>query len=492
MDDQPHDPLDALYRGLVEQAFDALVITRAADVVYANPAFAAMCGFPLDEIIGAPVMRFIAPECHADVTARMRSGDEARYEAIGLHRSGARVDVEIVARPCTYAGAPARLTAIRDISLRKQVARELARSEERFRHVIESHPDMVMVHRAGRVVYVNPRLVHKLGYSEASEVIGRNAVDMVHPDDRSLVAERMRRVAAGERGVAAVFRHARKDGGIDYLELVSVPIDYDGEPATLVIGRDVGERRSLEQRLIEAELMASVGMLAAAVTHEINNPLTYVTMTGDFLLREARRAREALTSLPPAQLASALDKMIEAAIELQDGVARVTGIARDFKTLTGVHAERIELVDVTAIIPSAVRIASAELRERARVELDLAPVPRVRANSGRLGQVVLNLLLNAVQAACDGRECVIHVRTRVEDGAVVIDVDDNGPGIPADVAGRVFEPFFSTKPGDTGSGLGLAISRGLVESFGGTLALAPSRLGGACFRIRLPAPADPI
>jgi two-component system NtrC family sensor kinase len=144
-------------------------------------------------------------------------------------------------------------------------------------------------------------------------------------------------------------------------------------------------------------------------------------------------------------------------------------------------------LEVAGVIAWGVRIASALERERPKVELDLAPVPRVRANAGRLGQVVLNLLLNAVQAASPGHECVIHVRTRREGEVVVIDVDDNGPGVAADVAGRVFEPFFSTKAGDTGSGLGLAISRGLVASFGGTLALVEGRLGGACFRITLPA-----
>jgi two-component system, NtrC family, sensor kinase len=152
-----------------------------------------------------------------------------------------------------------------------------------------------------------------------------------------------------------------------------------------------------------------------------------------------------------------------------------------------VHVERVEDVDVCALIPSAVRIARVELQGRAQVELALAPVPRVRASAGRLGQVILNLLVNAGQAPPASGVHRIRVSTRAEAGHVLIDVDDNGPGIPAALVSRIFEPFFSTKPGGQGSGLGLSIARGLVERFGGTLEHAPSELGGARFRIRLAA-----
>ena len=116
-------------------------------------------------------------------------------------------------------------------------------------------------------------------------------------------------------------------------------------------------------------------------------------------------------------------------------------------------------------------------------------VPAVRAHAGRLGQVVLNLLVNAAQApagATPAAPHVVRVRTAAEPGQVLIDVDDSGAGVPAELEQRIFEPFFSTKASSRGSGLGLSISRSLVESFGGTIELARSDLGGARFRIRLP------
>jgi PAS domain S-box-containing protein len=482
------DDLTSLYQALVDQAFDGLVIIRAGVIVYANPAFATMMGYPLAQVIGRRALDVVAPEARHAVAGHLAAGTEARYESAALHRDGHVFPVEIVSRMCTYQGEPARLTAIRDISVTRRGLDELRASELRFRQLIEALPEMVLVHRRGQFVYGNPHLHEYMGFSDQESLQQHSVASLIHPDDLAKVRARMALVGNGERGQLETFRHLHADGRIGLVELVSAPVEWDGEPATLTLGRDVSQTKEMEQRLVEAELLATVGRLAAAVNHEMNNPLTYLSMTSDQLSTDVAGIAAALARGDLASAQADLAQLGESATELRDGIRRVVEIAGDFKTLTSVRAQRPEPVDVAKVVASAARIAAAEILEHAELAVEIAAVPQVRAHAGRLGQVVLNLLMNAAQASpANDSGHVVRVRTSTEASYVLIDVDDNGTGVPPELRQRIFEAFFSTKPSSRGSGLGLSISRGLVESFGGTLEVARSDMGGARFRIRLPA-----
>jgi two-component system NtrC family sensor kinase len=240
------------------------------------------------------------------------------------------------------------------------------------------------------------------------------------------------------------------------------------------------ERRNLERRLLEAELLASVGMLAAAVNHEINNPLAFL-MLGHHALQQEITALAAEGGILSAERHG---RMLELASELAEGTSRISTIARDFKMLTRVREDALELVDLGVAIPAAIRIATPEVRHRAQVRLLLSPVPRIKASEGRIAQLILNLVVNAAQALPAGGNHAIQVSTSLLEGTVVVDVEDDGPGVPAEIASRVFEPFFTTKR--DGSGLGLSICQGIVSGFGGSIELLRSALGGALFRLRFP------
>jgi two-component system NtrC family sensor kinase len=482
------EELTSLYQALVEQAFDGLVIIQAGIIVYANPAFAAMMGYALEDVIGKPAMEMVAPEARAQVAEHLASGTEARYESLAVRRDRCTLPVEIVSRMCVYRGAPARLTAIRDVADAHRSLGELRASELRFRQLIEALPEMVLVHRRGQFVYGNPHLLEYMGFPDQASLQQHSVASLIHPDDVEKVRVRMAQVSSGERGTLETFRHLHADGRVGLVELVSAPVDWNGEPATLTLGRDVSQTKEMEQRLVEAELLATVGRLAAAVNHEMNNPLTYLSMTSDVLTHDLAEVGAALAKGDLQGARASLARLGEGAAELGEGIRRVVEIAGDFKTLTSVRTARPEPVDVAKVVASAARVAAAEIRQHARLAIEIAAVPQVRAHAGRLGQVVLNLLVNAAHAsAANDSGHVVRVRTSTEDAHVLIDVDDSGTGVPPELRQRVFEAFFSTKPSSRGSGLGLSISRGLVESFGGTLEVARSELGGARFRIRLPA-----
>ena len=472
------------YASLIEAAFDGLVVTRGLEIAYASPGFAAIVGCAASELVGTSIRERVAAESWA-VLADLARDDEARRDLVVVRTDGGRCVVEAAARPCQLGGSAARVLAVRDVTAARGAVDDLAGSERRFRALIEQIPDLVAVHRGGTLIYANPALHRYVGSHGDLAVVGRSVVELTHPDDRPRVAARIRRMLeSGAPEPAEVFRHVHADGTIGLVETSSVPIELDGTPAILAIARDVTDRIAVEQRLVEAELMASIGRLAAAVNHEINNPLSYLLLVQDQLGGDVQR----LAGVRPTDggYLDVLARLVAHLDELREGLARVATIAHDFKALTRVQAETLEAVDLRTVIPSAARIAGAEIRQRARLELALADVPAVRAHAGRLGQVVLNLLVNAAQAAPAAGDRAIRVSTGTAGDRVLIDIDDNGPGVAPEIAPRIFEPFFTTKATGHGTGLGLAICRSIVTSFGGTIELSRGDLGGARFRITLP------
>jgi CheY-like chemotaxis protein/two-component sensor histidine kinase len=229
--------------------------------------------------------------------------------------------------------------------------------------------------------------------------------------------------------------------------------------------------------------MATVGTLAAGVAHEINNPLAYLTAALDFLHDELGAIEQ---KLPSAALGEAKQVLAEA----REGAGRVKHVVRDLKTFSRAEEERRARVDLQPVIESSINMAFNEIKYRARLVKDYGATPPVFANEARLGQVFLNLLVNAAQAIPEGHapENEIRVVTRTDDeGRAVVEVRDTGSGIPAEIVGRIFDPFFTTKPIGVGTGLGLSITRSIVTALGGRI-MVESEVGkGTVFRVTLPA-----
>jgi PAS domain S-box-containing protein len=362
----------------------------------------------------------------------------------------------------------------------------LAKSETAdFRPLIELLPDAVGVYAGLDVVYANARLVELLGYASAADIVGRPAITFVAPEDRPLAEER-RRTYADRRAdaPAAEERFLRRDGTHVVVEVETRAIVFDGAPATLVHARDLSERKQLQAQLVLADRLASVGRLAAAVGHEINNPLAYVLANLDLALE--RLTEIAADGAAPDRVAEVSEMLREA----REGADRVRHIVRDLKVFTRGESEDRARVDPRRVLDSCVNIARGEIRQRARLVKRYDETPPVLANEARLGQVLLNLLVNAAHAIPEGDplENEILVATRAEgDGRVVIEVRDSGSGIRDDVRERIFEPFFTTKGGSYGSGLGLSIAQSIVTALGGEILVESEPGKGSAFRVVLPA-----
>jgi CheY-like chemotaxis protein/two-component sensor histidine kinase len=175
-------------------------------------------------------------------------------------------------------------------------------------------------------------------------------------------------------------------------------------------------------------------------------------------------------------------------------VRRISRIVRDLKTFSRADEERRSALDVRDVLEVSLRMVSNELRHRTMLVRSLAPVPQVDANEARLGQVFLNLLVNALQALPDRapEENLVRVATyAAPSGEVLIEVSDNGAGMAPDVRRRIFDPFFTTKPVGQGTGLGLSVCQGVVQALGGVIEVDSEPGQGSVFRVRLPALKEP-
>jgi PAS domain S-box-containing protein len=366
----------------------------------------------------------------------------------------------------------------------------LNRLHANFRAVLELSSEFAMVHRHGRIVFANAALVRALGLGTRDDLIGTPVVDLY--DDENLEVVEARVLAPPDSTSLPSFglRWRAKGGAFRTTEATAARIEMDGAPAVIVLARDVTERAEFQDRLLERDRMAAIGTLSAGVAHEINNPLTYLLVNLEHVLRRLRAA--SASDDPIAELddvaGDGMPVLVQALQQAVDGANKVRQIVRDLLTFSQGSVEQRGGVDVRGIVESATQMAWHEIRHRARLVKSLSEVPPVDANEARLGQVFLNLLVNAAQAIPEGRadQHEVRVITRTnEHGSVVVEVSDTGMGIPPENLSRIFDPFFTTK-GATGTGLGLAISHGAIRSLGGDIKVTSVPGRGTTFQVTLP------
>jgi PAS domain S-box-containing protein len=352
----------------------------------------------------------------------------------------------------------------------------------------------------GKIISINRSFARLSGY-EPGELVGQSWEGTVASADRVVLRADIRDAATKvEREVHGV----RKDGTPFDMLLAVVPV-FDGHPNHPVskghyfFVRDLTERRRMENQLIFAGRMAAVGTLAAGVAHEINNPLAYIVANIDFVRHQLGTivSRLIRNSRFQGDFGHTLDETGEALAEARQGAERVRNIVRDLRVFARGDEDQSGPVAIRRVLDSSINIAWNEIRHRARLVKDYAETPMVEANESRLGQVFLNLLLNAAHAIPEGatESNEIRVSTRTDGrGFAVIEVRDTGGGIPAAIREQIFDPFFTTKSAGEGTGLGLWICSGILSALGGDIRVDSEAGRGSTFRVTLPpvAPEAPV
>lgn len=278
-----------------------------------------------------------------------------------------------------------------------------------------------------------------------------------------------------------------KAAAVDADAFMKKPLDVMRMTAVIDRLLTAAERRRLGTQSRETERLRSLGTLVAGVAHEINNPLTFVSGSLELATRSLRQLVNGGASVLTAP--DAARRIEQALADARVGTERIASIVGALSHFARVEGEHSDAVDLHRVLDGAATLAAGALRGRARLVKQYGSVPIIVGSEARLGQVFLNLLVNAAQAIPnDGREVgVVRVVTGTTDEGAFVDVIDSGVGIPEELTARVFEPFFTTKPAGEGTGLGLSISHDIVATHGGSLSVSSKVGHGTTFRVLLPA-----
>lgn len=365
-----------------------------------------------------------------------------------------------------------------DISARKRLEQELSQSqaqllrgEEQLRAILEALADGIIILCAGVVRYANAAAAALLGCGAPERLVGR-ALDLV--DAR----------ASTSLPTTALHTITRADGTKLQVEEHSSPIDYEGERAVALLLRDVGQRKAAEHKALLTERLASIGTLAGAVAHEINNPLAIMVVNLEQLDLD----------LCAAAAPRPLTELLEMVEDARGAAERICRVVNAMGTLARDTSDQpLALVRVTDVVQQAVQLTSNGIRLRAALVKELGPTPPVWADPSRLTQALINLLTNAWQAippGCADAHCVRVVTYTSADNKAVIEVSDDGVGIPPHLRRRIFDPFFTTWHPREGAGLGLAVAHRMVTGLRGEIEVASRAVRGTLVRVSLPAAAQ--
>lgn len=382
-------------------------------------------------------------------------------------------------RALLYSGEALDLLEQQRCELEEGLA-SMQQSTGEFHALFDRLPDLVIIHRNGEILWMNRAVLKVLGYDESTIFLGRSLLELLDPASQDLFRSRM--YGQGDAQEAPDLLEAKlvaRDGSHVLVEVFPAQtVSFGGSSARLVVGRDITERVRMQQQLLTADRMASIGMLAAGVAHEVNNPLAYVLNNVEMAIKDltplgdsTRRSREAL------------------GVALE-GVDRIRTIVRELLELSRVDDGAVGPVDARAVVESTLTLAAQKIGERAELETDLEAAPLARGTASRLGQVLLNLVSNALESMPVERRATNRLRVSVRTsstGGAIVEVTDNGVGIASEHMARIFDPFFTTKEPGAGTGIGLAISQRLVAEMGGALTFDSIPGRGSTFRVTLAA-----
>ncbi|HXK08844.1 MAG TPA: ATP-binding protein [Vicinamibacteria bacterium] len=468
------------FKRLSAAAFEAIALTEAGVFVDGNDQLVAMLGAPQADLVGRMVQDFVAPEDRERVRSHIASGAEGPYQHVALRADGSRFPVEVRARSLPYRGRVLRVTALLDASARVEAEARQRRLEAELRQSAREWGQtfdaldlaIVLADAQARVIRLNRSARAEAAPSTLADAPGLKLETLSEREPWRTVVDLHRRV--GESGASVVAEAREPATGRAFYLLGSPWFRGEGEPPWRVLTfRDVTDFTTMQEELRRARVLEAMGALVAGVAHEVRNPLFSISATVDTLENAVGRHPE----------------FAEHARRLRSQVERLTQLTRDLLDYGRPSALQRAPIEIARLARRAARACSPLLRKRnLTVEELLAPdLPPLALDAARIEQAFENLLANAAQHAPRGSSIRVIGDLVTDDGEAFVRcaVEDEGPGLPPEDLGRVFEPFFTRRKG--GTGLGLAIVRRTVEAHGGRITAENREGRGARFTVWLPA-----
>lgn len=481
-----HDLLvaNALHAGLfADMRQPMLALDRdSLDVLAANAAAVALCGWPRDDLLTGPIDRLFAPgeaRGFRDHLGLHPNDSVPPFTCRHLRGDGRQLTVRLHVQPLCVEGRWVRLLSIDDVT--ETVAREswwllLERS-------IQQASDIVMITEAGpaddpgpRFVFLNPAFERVTGW-RIEDAIGRSPSILYGPDTSRRALARIRQGMLARTAVHEELVNIRKDGEPFWMSLDITPVD-DGERWFIACGRDITLQRRRAERVLQEHKMAAIGRLAGGIAHDFNNLLTTILGHSDLVL-------ESLGETDP--LRDSLD-------EVRHAAARAANLTSQLLAFGRRQLLQPRVLDLRTQLPAMLSLLEPLLGPTIEIQIDVAPdTTPVSWDPMQLESVLVALAINAREAMADGGRFVLSTANREEPGSdgrmrryVAIAIADTGVGMDAGTRDHMFEPFFSTKHRGPSGGMSLASVYGIVEQSGGHIEVASSPGNGTRIELLLP------
>jgi len=473
-------------------------------VVYTNAAFReimAMSAVTESRIGDAPTTYGLFdrdggsyPADALPISRVLATGQAVEVDDMVVHRAdGRHVPIRAFGRPIRTPDGRITHVIVAFIDITREMEAEHGRAsvEAQLKVAVDHAPIAIFsIDRDGIITLSEGAGLKPLGV-RSGDLVGQSVFDLYR--DHPTISDYIRRGLAGDS-----FYYTVQVGPAIYDSWITPLLNAAGEiVGVLGVSHDMSEPHRLQAAVIQNDRVRAMGMLAASVAHEINNPLTYAIGSLDSLADTLDRQIGMLADLNDlpgvARIRQASVAMRQELELAHKGVERIANITRDLRSFTRPEDTHLEPMDVRTAIESVLRLLRKDIEARARLRLSLADTAAVFANGARLVQVVTNLLVNAQQALPPGPAGAheILIATRQEGQRVVIEVSDTGPGVPVPDRERMFEPFATTKPVGQGTGLGLFVCRNIINGMGGEISVHDRQGGGALFRVELPVAEPP-
>jgi PAS domain S-box-containing protein len=495
------------------QVIDAIVVIDDKGLISSfNPAAERIFGWGADDILGEPAAQLLDGGAGAlrDLMSRRGTsgGGAPNLELDCRRRDGLSLVMNISISELLMGARPEFLLIMRDITNAKRMEQALRESETRFRQIFHQSEDSIIFFKPGscQVVDANAKAEKVFGYSKGE--FREGGFERICATAEPPVLSRAIAEVSAENQVSQDFRCRRKDQEEMIVSLRGKIVHLQGVPVTYCTFRDITERVRMEERtreihskLIQTNKMTSLGLLVSGVAHEINNPNNFIMANCELLSRISEDTLKALDEYLPEQGRTGiflggvpLGEVGEHTRRLLGGIAtgshRVNDIVSNLKGFARqeLNQPRRE-VDLNQVVRSAVSLMHHELiKFTDHFHLALAPeIPPIQGHGQQLGQVFINLLMNACQAL-PGKGSGIWLSTALdpEGAAVTVTVRDEGLGMQPQDLQHILEPFFTTKMESGGTGLGLSISDSIIKEHGGSLEFSSQAGQGTTFTVRLP------